>query len=743
MNKPSYWKNWLSNLPAANVLTGDFWGGFAAMLVAVPSAIAFGVTIYSPIGGTYAAYGAVAGILGTIALGLVSPAMGGTNRLITAPCAPAAAVMSAFSIQLVQQGTSPQGVLLMLMLTALIAALLQLSFGLLRLGQLIKFMPYPVVSGYLSGVGLVIIISQVPLWLGAPKGAAILDVIAQPESWDWKSILIGAVTMLVTLFASRVTKVVPAVILGLAFGALTYFILSLSDAALLEIEGNPPIVGPIGGEGEDFWGTFLSRWTGFGAIGVADLVKVLMPAATLAVLLSIDTLKTCVVLDALTHSHHKSDRELIGQGLGNLASMGVGGMPGAGQMGATLVNMSSGGKTRLSGSIEGMLALLTFLLLGNLVAWVPIPSLAGILIVIGFRMIDWKSLYFLKSRSTILDFAVIIVVILTAKIVSLIAASGVGIALAAVLFIREQIKGTAIHSRFLGNQLFSKHVRLPDEMDILRREGEQTAIFELQGSLFFGTAHQLSATIEPELKRRRFIVLDMRRVQSVDLTAVHIIEQIEETLKEQGGTLLFSHLPQMPSGMDMENYFEEVGLVKPGHQRRVFGELLNALEWAENEILKDHGEAGPEPLPLELSDIDVFKNRRDETLADLQACMITVFIKANDRLFQYGDRGDELYLIRRGAIRIVQPLTRGQGHHLATFGRGDFFGEMAFLDGEPRSADAYAERDTELFILSREAFENFATAHKKVAVGLMEGLARTLSLRLRHTNAELRYLEDE
>lgn len=742
MDTSSPSRSWLSRLLATGTLSGDFWGGLAAMLVAVPSAIAFGVTIFSPLGGTYAATGAIAGILGTVALGLVSPAMGGTNRLITAPCAPAAAVMSAFSIQLVQQGTPAEGVLILLMLTALIAGMLQLTFGLLKLGDLIKFMPYPVVSGYLSGVGLVIIVSQVPLWLGSPKGTGFLDVFTHPDLWGWKSIVIGAVTMVVMIFAPRVTKAVPAAILGLAFGIAAYFLLALSDPALLEIRGNPLIVGPIGGEGGNFWDTFMSRWTGFSVIGMNDLYKVLLPAATLAVLLSIDTLKTCVVLDALTRSHHHSNRELVGQGLGNLASMTVGGMPGAGQMGATLVNMSSGGQTRLSGTFEGVLALLAFVLFGELVAWVPIPSLAGILIIIGFRMIDWKSLSFLRSRSTILDFVVIIAVIIAAKTISLIVASGVGIGLAAMLYIRQQTNSTIVHSKSLGNQQFSKHVRLPDEMEILEREGAQTAIFELQGSLFFGTAHQLFASIEPDLKQRRFIILDMRRVQSVDLTAVHIIEQIEDALKEQGGTLVFSHLPQMPSGKDMEDYFKQVGLVEPGHQKHVFGELVTALEWTEEETLKAHGLHIIEESPLELSDLDIFKGRREETVAELEACAKRLFIKAGDPLFKFGDHGDELYLIRRGAIRIVQPLDHGEVHHLATFGRGDFFGEMAFLDHEPRSADAYAERDSELFVLSRQAFDVFAAAHKKAAVSLMEGLARSLSLRLRHTNADLRDLED-
>ena len=151
-------------------LAGDAWGGLAAMLVALPSAIAFGVTIFAPLGGNYAAFGAVSGILGATALGLVAPLLGGTDRLVTAPCAPAAAVLSALVIEQVQRGVAPGTVVLMLTLIGLITGVLQVAFGAIGLGRLIKYMPYPVVSGYLSGVGLIIITSQVPKFLGTPRG---------------------------------------------------------------------------------------------------------------------------------------------------------------------------------------------------------------------------------------------------------------------------------------------------------------------------------------------------------------------------------------------------------------------------------------------------------------------------------------------------------------------------------------------------------------------------------------------
>jgi SulP family sulfate permease len=278
-----------------------------------------------------------------VALGLVAPILGGTNRLINAPCAPAAAVLSAFAIQLLQQGVSPQEALLFLALTGLACGLLQILFGSVRLGQLIKYMPYPVVSGYLSGVGIVIIFSQISLLLGTPKDVALWDVLTVPSLWGWESIVVGLVTIGVMLGAGRVTKAVPAAILGLVAGVAAYFAIAVLQPALLEVDGNPLIVGPLGGAGNGFVESFTGRWSGLESFDAEDLTKFLLPAITLAVLLSIDTLKTCVVLDALTRTRHNSNRELIGQGFGNLASTLVGGMPGAGQMGGTLVNMASGG----------------------------------------------------------------------------------------------------------------------------------------------------------------------------------------------------------------------------------------------------------------------------------------------------------------------------------------------------------------------------------------------------------------
>jgi len=723
-------------------LAGDFWGGLAAMLVALPSAIAFGVTIYSPLGGNFAAQGALAGILGATALGLVASYLGGTNRLITAPCAPAAAVLAAFAIESVQKGAAPETILSMMVAIGLLCGALQVAYGLAGAGRLIKYMPYPVVSGYLSGVGLLIILSQIPRLMGIEKGAALLDALASPESWRWAGITVGLVTAGVMLLAPRVTKAVPAAIIGLAAGVLAYFALGLATPSLLVLTGNPLVIGPLGGLEKGFLETMSMRWSSVGTMELAMFQDLLVTALTLSVLLSIDTLKTCVVLDSLTRSRHNSNRELIGQGLGNLASTVAGGIPGAGTMGATLVNISGGAQTRVSGLIEGALSLLAFLVLGAFIAWVPIAALAAILIVIGVRMLDLRSLHLLRSRATVLDFIVIVSVIVVALTMSLIAASGVGIALAGMLFIREKISSSSVRRKVYGNQVFSKQIRLPEERAILDKRGDEAVIFEMQGSLFFGTTDQIFTALEPELKNRKYLILDMRRVQSVDVTAAHMLEQIEDTLAERGAWLLFSQLPHsVPTGQDMAGYFSEIGLARPERHAQVFDELDDALEWVENRILAESGIAPGAQQALELREIGLFQGRKQETLADLEAAMEKRTFKAGERIFSIGDSGDELFLIRRGSVRIMLPVADKQSHHLATFGRGDFFGEMAFLDRMERSANAISEVDTELFILSRARFDHLTAVHRMLAISLFEGLARVLADRLRYTNAELRALQ--
>ena len=725
-------------------LSGDIWGGFAAMLVALPSAVAFGVTILAPLGSQFTAQGAIAGILGVCFLGVIAAIFGGTQKLISAPCAPAAAVLSALTIQMSAQSLAPAAILMTLFLVALVSSLVQVLFGVLRLGQLIRYMPYPVVSGYLSGVGLIIVASQLPKLLGASKGVDWFTALSHPETWQPVSLMVGGTTGAVMLFAARFPSRIPAVIQGVAAGIVVYWILALSTfPSLLNLDANPFIIGSLSSGGESVWNNITATWMSLGSADLPHWEYVLVPAITLAALLSIDTLKTCLVLDAISGSRHQSNRELIAQGLGNFAATMFGGTPGAGTMGATLVNRASGGETRLSGVAQGVWSLLAFLLLTPLLSWIPISALAGLLIVIGFKMIDWHSLHLARSRSTILDFIVIMTVVIVAKTVSLIAASGVGVALAMLMFIREQIHSSTVRKKTYGNAMFSKRVRPIVEVQSLMELGKHTVIYELQGSLFFGTTDQLYSAIEPELDSIRYLILDFQRVQSMDMTAGHMIERLRSILTGKNAVLILSRVSNsLPSGRDLQNYIDELGITHGTNAAKVYTDLSDALEWVEDHTLKTAGVTDHSTAIMNLQEFEVFEGMQETTLHALERCAQKRFYAASEMIFTAGTPGDALMLISRGLVRVDLPLSEGRKTHLATFGRGQFVGEMTFLDHIPHSADVQAITDTDVFVIHRSDFDELAKHDYAMSNHVFASLASSMAARLRHTNHELRLLQE-
>lgn len=725
---------------------GDVWGGLASMLVALPSSIAFGVLVFSVMDPSLAGQGALFGLLGAAILGLIAPIVGGTPGLITAPCAPSAAILSGLVLEMVKNGIEVSRIPGLLALTALLSAFLQVGYGLLKGGRFIKYIPYPVVNGYLSGVGLIIALSQLPKLLGLSKDIGLLKGLISPEVWQWPGVIVGLATLLGMVFAPRITKKVPAAILGLFCGISMYFVIGgIANHDLLHLENNPLVIGPITATGS-FFDSVASQFRNLFDVRMEDLRLVGYTALALSVLLSIDTLKTCVVLDALRRGRHNSNRELFGQGIANLSAFFGGGMPGAGTMGPTLVNVTSGAVTNRAGTLEGIFVILAILGLSPLIAWVPIGALAGILLFVAFRMFDWSSFKLLKHKDTRFDFAVIATVVIVAVSVGLIAASAAGVALAILLFIRDQVRSSVLRRRTTLKEIASKTHRLEAERAILAEHGNLATVMDLQGNLFFGTTDQLFTEIEKDLDKSRWVLIDMRRVQSMDYTAANLFRQMKLRLSEHKGKLLFCGMPSsIAKRQNIQKYLEQVGLVgKSSQDILIFETRDEAIEWMENRILESMGWTTPEikVAPLELHEIELLESMDKETLNELSKCVRSLSVPSGAKVFKRGDEGDEVFLIRSGEVSILLPLESGKVHHLATFRRGDFFGEMAFLDRGVRSADAVAKRDCELYVLSREMFNMHAMANAVLGTRVFARLAHAVTLRLRHADGELRVLEE-
>lgn len=723
-------------------LLSDVFGGVSAMLVALPSAIAFGLIIYAPLGPDFSSRAAIGGIMGTIMIGILASAFGGTSRLISAPCAPAAAVLGVFVTETIHKGNLPHELIpIYIMIISFIVGLIQIILGKIKGGAFIKYIPYPVVAGYLSGVGVIIFSGQVPKFLGLPKDIKFWHGLTMVSDWKPESIIIGSVTIVAMLMAPKLIKAVPAAIIALLVGVLTYFGLAAFNSNLLVLENNSLVIGQISASLSNLQSTFTNQWSAIPALNISSLTFLIVPALTLAVLLSIDTLKTCVVLDAVTFSRHNSNKELIGQGIGNIGSALMCGIPGAGTMGATLVNLNSGGKTKASGLIFGLSALAVLLLLGNLVAWIPVSALAGILIVVAYRMVDFHSVELLKHKTTIFDFFVVLGVIISAVTLSLIAAAGIGIFLAIILFLRGQMSSSVIRRKAYGNQLYSKKSRMISEREILNTKGRQTFIVELQGQLFFGTADQLLSEIEPSLNDCKYVILDLRRVQSIDYTAVNRLKQILGRIKEQNGHLIFSSIPSnLSSGLNIKEYLKHLGLTE--NDNFLFFENLDAsLEWVEEKILSEN-EAQNLNKMLLLKEIELFTGFHDKALNALTYCLEEREFKKGEYVFKIKSEGDQIFFVKKGVVKIQLPLAGGNSHHLATISKGDFFGDMAFLDKLIRSADAIASEDVILYELSRKKFDEITKNYPEISGQFFEKLAFVIANRLRLANIEINTLQD-
>ena len=714
------------------------------MFVALPSTIAYGIMSFAPLGAKYAGFAALGAVTGTIIFNFLAPFLGGTKGLVSAPSAPAAAVVSIFVVELLNRGTvAPEIIPIYVSVVTIVAGMLQFLIGNFGGGKFVKYIPYPVITGYLMGVSIQIMLGQIPKFLGLPKGTKWLEGLTSLSLWHWQSIVIGASTMIAMAVSKKVFNKLPAVVLGLGVGLLVYFLLSFGDPSMRLLAGNPLVIGSMPTSGSAIIGNIMARWSQFPQINPTVILDTIVPGLTLSLLLSITTLNTCVVLDTKTFSSHNPRRELMAQGMCNISSALACGIPCAGLMGATIENINNGAKTKYSTLCAGLITLLVLLFAGTGLAWLPLASLAGILITVASRMLDFKLFTMLKNKSTIFDFLVIITVVVAAVNLDLIKGAGVGIAMAILLFLREQMSISVIRRKLFGNQIYSKKNRLKHEREILDQKGAEAIIFELQGQLFFGTTDQLFSELEQHYAKSKYIILDMRRIQSVDFTAANMLKKILTRIQQKKGYLIFTSVPSLlPSGQNVKQYLHNLNLFDTEHLK-IFETTEDALEWVEDEILNaENTERITDHHVFDLKEIEVFDDFPDDVLATVTSCLAEKTYKAGDYIFHTGDVSDEIYFVRQGTVKLVLPISPEKNYHLLTISRGGIFGEMAFIDNVRRSADAWALEDCLLSVLSRDKFDEVTVAHPDVAGRFYRKLALLTVKRLRQSNKELKVFQE-
>lgn len=527
-------------------IKGDIFGGVTAGIVALPLALAFGIQAFGGINHPSAsAMGALAGLVGATLIGFFAALFGGTHSQISGPTGPMTVITASLvSAAWVSSGGNYSMVLISMAASGVFCGLFQILFGVIRIGKYVRYIPQPVLSGFMSGIGVIIILQQIYPLMGLKSPVMVFDMIAQLPARiaggiSVEALLYGIGTIIVIYAFPLITRKVPSTLMALII--LTFISICCSFDAALTI-GNIPAGLPmpfflkdgISLEGLDWW-----------RIAEASIV----PGLTLAGLGSIDTLLTSVVADNITKTKHNSNQELIGQGVGNALSGLFCGIAGAGATMRTVVNIKSGGRTQLSGMVHALLLLAILLGLGSLVQYVPLSVLAGILITVGWGIIDFRGFKDLV-RIPKADAFVLMCVFLMTVFVDLLTAVGIGMVIACVLFMKRT--GDLVEKQYDGGLLaegFDKDTPWEDEDGITDEMKRRIYIQRLDGPIFFGSITGFQNTMHsvPNDPAIDTVIIRMKRVTFMDQSGVYAMENCIKDLQAMGKKVLITIIQPQPS----------------------------------------------------------------------------------------------------------------------------------------------------------------------------------------------------
>lgn len=482
-------------------LRGDLFGGVTAAIIALPMALAFGVA---------SGAGPAAGLYGAVLVGLFAALFGATPTLISEPTGPMTVIMTAVIANLL--AANPENGMAMAFTVVMLAGLFQILFGILKLGHYVTMMPYTVISGFMTGIGLILIVLQLGPFLGhATPPGGVLGTLGQLDALiasirPAETALAVFTLGLLLFFPSRLRRFVPPQLLALVIGSLVSIWL-LADSDIRRIgeipTGLPELQLPVFSAGQ---------WQ----LMVVD-------ALVLAVLGSIDALLTSVIAENMTRREHSANKELVGQGVGNLASGLFGGIPGAGATMGTVVNIQTGGRSALSGLTRALLLLIVVVWAADLTAQIPLAVLAAIALKVGVDIIDWA---FLRRahRVSMKAAAIMYGVIGLTVFVDLITAVAIGVFIANVLTI-ERLSGLQSESIRAIRHAHGLEDLNRDEQRLLERANGRILVFELGGPLIFGLAKAISRR-HAELTDHQVLIVDFTDVPMLGVSSSMALENI-------------------------------------------------------------------------------------------------------------------------------------------------------------------------------------------------------------------------
>jgi SulP family sulfate permease len=559
-------------------LAGDFYGGLTAGIVALPLGLAFGAGVFPG----DEQLGATAGLWGAILVGFFAAAFGGTNTQISGPTGPMVVVFAGLLASLTAAVgaanpnlTDPADLLVavipLLFASVILGGVLQIAMGVFKLGKYIKLVPYTVISGFMSGIGVIIILLQTSrLFGGKPASGEVFDAIAaigpSIASTNVTALILGALTLAIVFFWPKaIAKYLPGTLASLIIGTVVgLFIIDVpttADGALDYANASAPLLGTIQAGIPDF---LIPTFSG------DTIMLVIQAGIVLAILGAIDSLLTSLVADNVTRTRHNSDQELIGQGIANTIAGFFMALPGAGATMRTMVNVRTGGTTKISGMIHGLVLAAIVLVAAPLAAKIPMAVLAGILVKVGFDIIDFKYIKTLLTGPR-WDFTVMANVLLLTVFWNLIFAVGIGVFMAALGYVKHiadtQTEGIANAAPADATDA---------EQSIIDASNNKLMLYDFGGPLSFGAASDLGHYMRLRAKQGvEALVLDFSRMTGIDVSAIRAVETIALDA-EASGIPLFTvgirdNVRKMLGALDADGHLSD---------ERSFDNRLDALQAA-------------------------------------------------------------------------------------------------------------------------------------------------------------------
>lgn len=723
-------------------LKGDLQGGMTSSILNIFQCIPYGLIAFAPLGSEYENSGIIACIIGAILAGFFASLFGGSPAQITSPGATECLIFSYIFIYLKDlnlfNSTSIQYLPTLLTLTffaVILTGVFQFLLGLFKADYFIKFISYPVNAGIATGAGILIMIGATWKLLGISSWHSFGEV-------KFGSLFIGAVTAILL----KNKKLIPGGFLGLPL----IVVIGTGLYHLLLFIGLDKST--LGDTFKKFTFTLSHHYSPLSLLNDPNFfsyVQLLAPLAlNLAIFCSLQSLLSVLNLKNISEKETNSRQELIGQGIGNMVSGSFGGLPSCGKFGRSILNYQEGGRTKLSGMLCALMTLVLAYLLSGFIDYLPKAVMFGLTFILGYKAIDkWTLELFSQilkgkviiSKELILNVAIILIVMILIFMGNFLTAISVGVLISILAFLGK-MRGTLIKRVYESQSIPTKKIDDATMMKTLSQHLQNIKVIELGGMIYFGSAEKLSEEIEKLSKSGvTYIILDMKKVEDIDLTGARVLEKSYQTLKKEGKFLGFSHLKKESP---VWQFFENIQLAKTIDPSHIFIDTDQALEYFEDRVLEINKQKREES-EMNLADFPIFQSLTNDELQFLNGYLTLKTYQKEEIIFKEGDSGDAIFLIAKGAVDILiaiksdeSPLKRVQ--HLSS---GSFFGEMALLQKGPRTATVIASSDLICYLLTKEKFQELTQANADLLVKIFTNLSKILSNRLLFINQLISEME--